>query len=87
MLVLCVRRRGGWLVDAYLIPENEDVDDARDLIRAVWPDVFAAVLEGWLTDPGMWPANRTWEMFEEWFEVQVCESLFDLVVGEPIEDI
>ena len=39
----------------------------------------------WLTDPKMWPQNRTWEMFEEWFELQSCESVDDLVVGEPLE--
>ncbi len=45
------------------------------------------MLECWVTDPEMWPPNRTWEMFTEWFETQVCESVHDLMVGEPLEDI
>ena len=73
--------------NAYLIPEDEEVKDARELIRAVWPGVFEAMLECWLTDPGMWPANRTWRMFEDWFEVQICECVYDLVVGEPLDSI
>ncbi len=73
--------------NAYLIREDEDVEDPADLIRAACPDVFEAMLECWVTDPKMWPRKRTWEMFEEWFETQVCESVHDLVVIEPLEDI
>ncbi len=71
----------------HLIAESETGHDLPDLIREAWPDVFEAMLEGWLTDPEMWPQNRTWEMFEEWFEVQICESVHDLVEGEPLDDI
>ena len=73
--------------NVYLIPENEDVEDVRDLIRPAWSEVFEAMLESWLTDPGMWPANRTWAMFEDWFEIQVCECVHDLAVGEPLESV
>ena len=73
--------------NAYLIPEDEEVVDVRDLVRAVWPDLFEAMLESWLTDPEMWPPDRTWEMFEEWFELQVCECVYDLVAGDPLMDI
>lgn len=73
--------------NAYLTAEREDDEDPRDLVRAVWPDIFEAMLEGWLTDPDMWPANRTWDMFEEWFEVQISECVYDLVVGETLESM
>ncbi len=71
----------------YLIPGDEDVLDARDLIMASWPAVFEAMLEGWVVVPEMWPPNRTWKMFEEWFEIEVSECVYDLVEGEPIEEI
>ena len=71
----------------YLIPEDEDVEDARDLIRGSWPTVFEAMLEGWVVVPEMWPPNRTLKMFEEWFEIEISECVHDLVVGEPIQDI
>ena len=72
---------------AYLIPEDEDVVDVLDLVKTAWPTLFEAMLESWLTDPDMWPPNRTWEMFGEWFEVQVCECVYDLVAGVPLEDL
>ena len=73
--------------NAYLIPEREDAEDPGDMVRAVWPEIFEAMLESWLTDPDMWPANRTWNMFEAWFAVEVCECVYDLVVGETLESI
>ncbi len=71
----------------YLLYERGDGEDPADRIRAAWADVFEAMLECWVTDPEMWPPNRTWEMFTEWFETQVCESVHDLMVEEPLEDI
>ncbi len=35
-----------------------------------WPALFEAMLEGWVTVESMWPKARTFEMFNEWFEVQ-----------------
>ena len=71
----------------YLIPEDEDVEDARDLIRGSWPAVFEAMLEGWVVVPKRWPPNRTLKMFEDWFEIDVSECVHDLVVGETIDEI
>ena len=73
--------------NVYLLPESETGEDLADFIREAWPEVFEGVLEGWVTDPKMWPRNRTWEMFEEWFEIQSCESVCDLVVHEPLEEV
>ena len=43
------------------------------------------MLEGWLRDESMWPRNRTFQMFEEWFEIQMCSLVQDLYCGEPLE--
>ncbi len=72
---------------AYLIAEDEEAEGPMDLLGQWWTDVFEAMLEGWLTDPAMWPQDRTFAMFEEWFEVEACESVHDLVLDEPLEDI
>ena len=43
------------------------------------------MLEGWVTDEACWPKNRTLEMFEEWFEVQMSSIVEDLCLGEALE--
>ena len=36
-----------------------------------WQDLFAAMLNCWLTDEQQWPKNRTHQMFGEWFDLQM----------------
>ena len=72
---------------AYLIAEDEEAEGPMDLLGASWTEVFQAMLENWLNDPAKWPQDRTFAMFEEWFEVEVCESVHDLVLDEPLEGI
>ena len=43
------------------------------------------MLKGWLTDEAYWPKNRTFEMFGEWFQIQMSSIVEDLVVAEPLE--
>jgi len=38
-----------------------------------------------VTDEACWPKNRTLEMFEEWFEVQMSSIVEDLYLGEALE--
>ncbi len=39
---------------------------------------FEALLAAWLTDPAGWPRERTFEMFQEWFEIQMTSVVEDL---------
>ena len=42
------------------------------------------MLEGWVTDESLWPADRTRELFDEWFEVQITSVIEDLDADEPL---
>ena len=57
------------------------------MLEAFWPDLFKAMLEGWVTDEACWPKNRTFEMCCEWFEVQMSSIVQDLDLDEPLEHI
>ena len=48
-------------------------------LKAHW-EHFAA-MDFWMRDPGVWPRRRSRNMFLEWFDVQVCEMVFDLGRG------
>ncbi len=42
-------------------------------------DEYQRVLEndlnGWYTDESLWPENRTWEIFHQWFNIKI-DSIF-----------
>ena len=69
----------------YLLPEYEDPSSQREVLEEFWPDLFEAMLEGWVTDEASWPKNRTLEMFREWFEVQMSSIVEDLYLGAALE--
>ena len=55
----------------YLI-SDDDGDTPQTVerwIKGNYPTVFEEELEGWYTEPALWPENRTLKMFKEWFEV------------------
>ena len=71
----------------YLIPDK-DAETDETLKRWVtrnYKDLFEAELEGWYTDPALWPKNRSLKVFEEWFEVE-CHTVLIDTGGGPIYD-
>ena len=71
----------------YLISENDaDGGEAIDRwLRANYEMLFEAELEGWYTDPSLWPQERTWKVFREWFSVE-CHTVLIDTVGDAIYD-
>ena len=63
----------------FLIPEYDTSDSTTRYIRKNYKTIFDWQLWGWITDEEYWPKNRTWKVFQEWFEVQVSSEVFDLV--------
>ena len=59
-------------------------DDAEGLEQS-WPNLFDAMLEGWVTDEAFWPKDRTLRMFREWFEIQMSSVVQDLDRDTPLE--
>ncbi len=54
-------------------------------LEEFWPILFEAMLEGWVRDEAFWPKDRTLEMFQEWFEIQMCSIVQDLDMNEPLQ--
>ena len=71
----------------YLLPEYGDADSEREILDDCWPDLFAAMLNCWLTDEQQWPKNRTHQMFGEWFDLQMCPVVEDLHVDEELVEL
>ncbi|MFW6180113.1 MAG: hypothetical protein ACOC8N_00085 [Spirochaetota bacterium] len=70
----------------YLIPDLVDYEDAWESIREVYEEIFENELFGWYTDPAAWPQDRTFEMFLEWFDVEIHSVIEDLCGYELVNE-
>ena len=72
----------------YLV--HDEVGDSPSNIRQ-WIELNFAVLfenelEGWYTDPSLWPNNRGISTFDEWFDVEYHTVLVDTLEGPIMDD-
>jgi hypothetical protein len=69
----------------FMLPGYENDEEQREVLHGFWPALFETMLDGWLRDPERWPQDRTFEMFEEWFDVQMMSTVRDAYLHEVIE--
>ena len=50
-------------------------------VRRNYRQLFEAELEGWYTDPELWPQERTYELFQAWFDVECHSVVVDTARG------
>ncbi len=70
----------------YLIPEYDDEDSAWEILEEIYLEIFERELEGWDEDESTWPQERTFAMFQEWFDIEVNSLVEDLCGYELIDD-
>ncbi len=70
----------------YLIPEIVSRQALDIGMVDFWDIVFDEELNLWCSEEKLWPKNRTYKMFLEWFEVNYYSVIHDLVDGE-LKDI
>ena len=68
----------------FLIPEFLCQDESLNYVKKNYSYIFEFELWGWITDKKLWPENRTWKMFQNWFEIEINSEVIDLV-DEKIE--
>ena len=74
----------------YLIREEDAETSAAvdEWVELNYRQLFEAELEGWYTDPALWPQNLTLQLFREWFDVEFHSVIVDTVGGaiydEPV---
>ena len=69
----------------YLIPGFDDDEEAWEIVVEIYAEVFERELDGWDTDETAWPQNRSFEMFKEWFDIELHSVVEDLC-GDEIVD-
>jgi hypothetical protein len=68
----------------YLIPESTDEKDSEHLLQLIYTEVFEHELGGWCTEEGLWPANRSYQTFRKWFEVEIHTMVVDISGDEIV---
>jgi len=70
----------------YLI-RDEDADSpchVEKWVKANFQSLFENELDGWYTDPSLWPKPLTYQLFQRWFDIE-CHSMVVDTVGGVIE--
>jgi hypothetical protein len=62
----------------YLIREMDSNDDILKWITKNFNKLFENELNDWYTDEDKWPKRRTYKMFSEWFDIEICSMVLDL---------
>lgn len=72
----------------YLISVGDaDGEEAvENWVKANFKPLFENELDGWYTDPDLWPKKRTLALFREWFEVELHSVVVDTVGGDIHDD-
>ncbi len=71
----------------YLV-DDEVADDSVNVahwLRLNWEALFNAELEAWYLDESLWIQGRSFELFQEWFEIE-CHPVITDTVDTAIED-
>ncbi|MGD1847880.1 MAG: hypothetical protein ACFB10_21000 [Salibacteraceae bacterium] len=72
--------------NSYLLPEVELSFDPQKVMKKDWPWIFENELFSICTDESTWPEKRTWELFNEWFELQFSTLVLDLGHGPIVRE-
>jgi hypothetical protein len=70
--------------DVYVVRLRETTETDDLLLEEYWREIFEFELSEWESDENRWPADRTREMFDAWFDVAIGESIIDLDPMEPL---
>ena len=65
----------------YLVPFSFDPDPIIAWVRDNFETIFETELHGVTEGSENWPSDRTVEMFEDWFDLQLLDAPIDLVDG------
>ena len=63
----------------FLIPQYDDPDNTHNYIKKNYKKIFDYELWGWIVAEELWPKNRSWKIFNEWFDIEINSEVIDLV--------
>ena len=70
----------------YLVPSTDYELPLAEALEEFWEDIFEEELAAWMLDETTWPAERTRELFDAWFDAELTEAVYDLTPDEPLSE-
>jgi len=62
----------------YLVREMGSNQEIKNWIKKNYDDLFTNELNDWCPDEDSWPKNRTYKLFSDWFDIEICSMILDL---------
>jgi len=63
---------------AILLPNFDAEEESLKYLKKIFHHIFEYELFGWHTDEKAWPQNRTFSLFQEWFNIESHTEVIDL---------
>jgi hypothetical protein len=64
---------------AFLLPDVVSEGSIDFIIEPIKTNLFEMELADWCIDPDLWPADRTSETFDQWFDLEYHSMVWDLL--------
>lgn len=61
-----------------LIPAFKGPKQAETFIKDIYPGIFENELLAWGITENKWPKERTYDLFKEWFDIELHSLVFDI---------
>lgn len=68
-----------------LLPEMDTVFEIEDYLKKNYERIFCYLLNEKKSDQSLWPQQRTYKMFREWFDVNEIDWVLDMDTPENIK--
>jgi hypothetical protein len=63
--------------EIYLIPDFEEVGQMKKWMKKNFDMIFCDQMNHWYTDRKLWASNRTFETFQQWFDLSFHTMIWD----------
>jgi hypothetical protein len=63
--------------DVYLLPDYDELKKLENWLKKNFNEIFEDQLNNWYIAEEMWPQNRTFKMFNEWFDYSLHTMIWD----------
>lgn len=72
--------------NSYLLEDDMALWEEEMVLEEVWDFLFGMELLEYCPDEDLWPADRSYELFREWFDVKFSSMVLDLVPGPVLHE-
>ena len=61
-----------------MIPAFDENKEYDEFLKDNYQNIFEKELNGWYTDSTLWPNDRSWKIFQEWFDYEIHTMVYGI---------